>query len=1248
MGAIVEPDLEEKYLLALLDDPEGLDLAEFAMVDHKSEDGCFRLFDYQVPWLACTDHQQADCCARAVGKTVGIKIRAFAHPFVRPGKHRLITAPELNHLRPIIDEIESAILTSRMAQELLPRAKGRGIARQPHWQARFTNGSVIMSRLPNRDGRGVKGCCAAGTIVLTRCGLIPIEDVVVGDEVYTHWARWRRVTATYRFTDVAGYRIAGGGHKGLVTSDFHFMWGRRNENPQRKRNLTAPEWVPVDEPELTQRWYLGSPTEFPTDVPSCPPELLCVAGHYVANGYLTQSHADKVLDRVHIVDDGADLDEIVRVCKLAGLQPSSRIRSNGTCEVEFSSRPVADWLAGEFGRRSGEKRLPVWLLGAPREYREAFLEGYLYGDGFWSEAKQRWEMSTASKPLAIGLRLLGQTLGYDAGYDWVDPKTDTICGTKLRTKPQHAHRVRLSKSGRGFVEDGVAWSKVRRVEPVEVAEVYDLSVEDDHSYLADGLISHNMHVSVVEIDEAQDYPDAGWVEIVEVVNRDDPDFHWYLHGVPRGVRDKFFEHTQPGGGFRVHNVLAMSRPSWSDVEREDKIRTYGGSRRSPDYKRNIYGEHGDASSPFVVLARLMSCTDRDEGSLYNAEVYTTLSITGETIGDFGIDYFIDQIPGSHRIGYSQHASEYDAGGRAKPPREVGAPKGYAAYWAGMDVGMTLAPSEIMLFGQKTGSEEHELLLRVHLERVSTEDQIEIVERLFAWYGDKLKAFGIDKMQPVSEPVLTPGGWAPIGSLKVGDEVIGSDGRPTVVTGVYPQTDRRVWKLACSDGTSARCGPEHLWTVQHTTHKRPRTVTTEQLAALVGVPGNRGRQWTLPILSGPAETETDADLPIDPYLLGALLGNGYLQRDSVRFSDAHPEMLAELESRLPMGHTLKHEGAYDYVVVDAARGQRDQAGRYKASTGLLASVRELGLAGKRAWEKAVPSRYLAASPQVRLAVLQGLMDTDGYVTPLTTKTGNLSCHVGIGLTSEQLIEDVVYLVRSLGGCAWYSKQGRGKRARDYYKVTVQMPDGLSCFRMSYKADAVVPRVGELRRYVRSIEPDGEEESVCIRVAASDELYVTRDFLVTHNTGVGFSIWDILSKRACGKRIHGYGFSEKVPVGIREPGPHEDPGDIDNLIVWRNVVEHASDVVRGDYIDTRRMRLPFDREVLGQFGGQTYTISKSAGDPYGRRSYAEGAFHALDGIKMALAAKTLPPIQAMIDELRNRGHQFAPVLDVFVGM
>lgn len=740
MPVVEDLSEEEKYLLAILLDPSGIDQAEFLWKDETSKDSVFRCYDFQYPWYRTHDKFQIDQCARSVGKSLGIQMRAFAFPFHSPGEEMLLTAPEMIHLSPITDKVADRILDTRISREMLKK-KGTsiGITHRP-FEARFVNGSRIMGRIPQKDGKGVKGCMVRGTMVLTRRGQVPIEQVAVGDQVLTHLGNWKPVVDTFRYVDADGFTVSGAGHRGLQMSESHRMLGRRNRNPQRTRNLERPEWVGAYDEELDERYYLGSPSAIPQEpLPDFPhvdhEAVLALAGAYVADGCLPRPTT------ISIMDDRDDTQRIAGLMGAVGLSVGAYPREGSRAvrvDGDGAARLVA-FLREHFGEYANGKRLPVWLFGAEERFRKAFLNEYLAGDGYRDEVKRRWQAGTASKALAIDLRLLAQSLGYAAAYSWVDPKPNAMSAS-----PQRSHRVTISESTRNVVaEDGVMWRKVVNVERATGLEVYDLNVQDDHSYLSDGLWSHNQHPKQLEMDEAQDYPEAGWVELGETLKYGNEDAIWRAHGVSRGVRDRFYKQTQEGSGWTVHRITAMHRGDWGPAERESKAELYG-SRDHPDYRRNILGLHGDAQSALFVLTRLMACVDSVQSSDYNENEYHHVRITEEKLNDSGMPITaLLQLPGRHQS--------------------------YGVTWAGMDVGLTNHPSEILVFGEITRTKSSKypnpeatlkLLSRIHLERISAPDQRKVMEAVFDHY--RCRGFAMDRTGlgfPIYQEIMSDGGAA---------------------------------------------------------------------------------------------------------------------------------------------------------------------------------------------------------------------------------------------------------------------------------------------------------------------------------------------------------------------------------------------------------------------------------------------------------------------------------------------------------
>ena len=364
------------------------------------------------------------------------------------------------------------------------------------------------------------------------------------------------------------------------------------------------------------------------------------------------------------------------------------------------------------------------------------------------------------------------------------------------------------------------------------------------------------------------------------------------------------------------------------------------------------------------------------------------------------------------------------------------------------------------------------------------------------------AFMRGRAQPVDTPVLTPDGFRPIGDLRVGDLVVGSDGEPTPVLGVFPQGRREVFRVTTQDGASTRACAEHLWHVRTRSderHGKPgRVLQTREMIGRLRV--HHQRRYELPLVQ--PVTFPQRDVPLDPYALGLLLGDGCLTtKTTPTFSTRDPELAQALEAALPGIELGQKADSCDYTLRFGGRGG------VIVENPVTGALRRLGLAGTRSTTKFVPEVYLRNSAAVRLAVLQGLLDTDGG--PVRQK--GRSCRIQYTTCSERLRDDVVHLARSLGGVAYVRTRRAEVRApggtadrpvhnrADSHVLDIRLPEGIEPFRLTRKREAyAADGAGRPMRFVDTIEPAGEAECVCISVAAADSLYVTEDFLVTHNT------------------------------------------------------------------------------------------------------------------------------------------------------
>ncbi|MBC5766161.1 replicative DNA helicase [Ramlibacter albus] len=359
-----------------------------------------------------------------------------------------------------------------------------------------------------------------------------------------------------------------------------------------------------------------------------------------------------------------------------------------------------------------------------------------------------------------------------------------------------------------------------------------------------------------------------------------------------------------------------------------------------------------------------------------------------------------------------------------------------------------------------------------------------------------------KAQPLDAKVRTLTGWKQMGELEVGDALASVDGRPSMVTGVFPQGVKQVYRVTFSDGRSAECCAEHLWQVNCRHWDSPRTVDTTELTRLLSRKRYQNRLW---IERASGDFGHQEPLPIDPWVLGALLGDGCLTGSgSVLFSSASDETLEQMSARIDDDMELVHSQAYDWRIV-----RRDRA-RVKGLQGtqpnpLRVALDALQLSGLPSDRKFIPRLYLEAGKEARLDVLRGLLDTDGWVEKWGT--------VRLSTASAQMAQDVAELVRSLGGwCSITAKQPRFTNVAGIkvpglpaYVCHISHPEPRSLFLLAAKqARAPATWQRQKRLNVMSVQPTRQAECQCISVSHPSKLYITDGDVVTHNTSLAINI------------------------------------------------------------------------------------------------------------------------------------------------
>jgi DNA (cytosine-5)-methyltransferase 1 len=354
----------------------------------------------------------------------------------------------------------------------------------PQWQAAaqlFEGHSAIAGdvRVAGRDLAegmadlviGGPPCFPAETLVLTARGHVSIGEVRTGDLVLTHRGRWRRVLATG--SKVADTIMVRGQCATVETTAEHPFWSRsissRWNNLKRsyERVWAGPEWLPAA--DLARKgWAIPSACE-PLAVPEVPgwqhgmgADFWWLVGRWLGDGWVRR-----------LVSDSCS-----PTCRTA-------VKSDGNALVY--------WLTSNFGEGAAAKHLPGWAFGMATEHRAALLAGYVSADGHTRTSTGEQGATTTSKALAVGLMNLVTGLGNTPTLYFVPrPAEYVIEGRQVTQQSWWQVRWRGVKTNQVRRTDGHLWTQVREVKPGRPnVPVYNLEVEEDNTYTADGIVVHN-------------------------------------------------------------------------------------------------------------------------------------------------------------------------------------------------------------------------------------------------------------------------------------------------------------------------------------------------------------------------------------------------------------------------------------------------------------------------------------------------------------------------------------------------------------------------------------------------------------------------------------------------------------------------------------------------------------------------------------------------------------------------------------
>lgn len=378
--------------------------------------------------------------------------------------------------------------------------------------------------------------------------------------------------------------------------------------------------------------------------------------------------------------------------------------------------------------------------------------------------------------------------------------------------------------------------------------------------------------------------------------------------------------------------------------------------------------------------------------------------------------------------------------------------------------------------------------------------------------------GLGKAQPLTSNILTPNGFKKMKDIKVNDFVISNDGYPTRVLGVFPQGLKDIYELTFNDGSKARSCKEHLWSV-HTRNQRSKSKDKFYTLELNEIINSIDKQYFIPITE-PVKL-SERKYIIHPYIMGILISDGCIsQKNVVSFTTVDKEIVTKIANLLP-NDTKLSKNKISYIFRRKYRNNK--------VCSIVNEINKYNLSGCKSYNKYIPDDYLYGSIHDRIELLKGLMDGDGWVD--INKKSTHSTGARYGTTSVLLKNNIITLINSLGGTCKYSKKrtfykykGLKKRGLDFYTICIKLPEDINPFFLKRKKNIYYPpHKYKPLRYIIDIKKVGIEEAQCIYIENNSHLYITDNFVVTHNTFIALHALYTLPKDWA---IEHYFFAEVV--------------------------------------------------------------------------------------------------------------------------
>jgi superfamily II DNA or RNA helicase len=363
-------------------------------------------------------------------------------------------------------------------------------------------------------------------------------------------------------------------------------------------------------------------------------------------------------------------------------------------------------------------------------------------------------------------------------------------------------------------------------------------------------------------------------------------------------------------------------------------------------------------------------------------------------------------------------------------------------------------------------------------------QLEAVETSLKTFASLIQSTtGSGKGQPVSLEIPTPNGKKKFGELAVGDYVFDSKGKTTRIVGVFPQGVKDVYEVEFRSGRKTLCDDAHLWTFVNRS-KNKTTISTKDLLNKKLYRENKGkRYYNYNVLEQPIVEYEEKSLPIHPYLLGLIASTVSCIDNQICMRNLEKDIVEKIKSSLGNSCCIE-EYFLNNDNLNITIKQVNEENKI-----FINKIKDLGVTQKSI-DRSIPELYLQGSVDQRLDLLRGIMDIHGCCQKRKNHSSVKFCS-----TSLKLINDVKQLVFSLGGSC-FERKVSNHRKNTYYTIAIQM--NICPFYTKRKADNWTPY--KTLDYLKSIELIKQEETVCIKVDSEDELYLTSDYIITHNTSI----------------------------------------------------------------------------------------------------------------------------------------------------